>query len=151
VIVATDSTAERCAAVGFRDGERGFALVGPESRSHVLSDCERSGTFYDLGMLEDLRSRLVPGDLVVDIGAQSVDLAALCACRVITLEPRPEALPALCENVRRNGVSARVEARRCAVGAEDEFVCWTPIGSERLAAITRLRHELRRQQGARAA
>ncbi len=125
MIVAPDSTAERWAAVRFRYAEREFVLAGPESRSHPLSECERSGTFYELGMLEDMRSRLAPGDLVVDIGAHigthSVYLAALCACRVIAFEPHPEAFAALCENVRRNGVTARVEARCCAVGANDGF------------------------------
>jgi FkbM family methyltransferase len=123
--VAADATAERWAEVRFRYAEREFVLVGPEGRSHALSECQRSGTFYELGMLEDMRGRLAPGDLVVDVGAHigthSVYLAALCGCRVIAFEPHPEAFAALSENVRRNGVSAWVEARCCAVGADDGF------------------------------
>jgi FkbM family methyltransferase len=125
VIVAPEATAEGWADVRFRYAEREFVLVGPEGRSHALSECERLGTFYELGMLEDMRSRLAPGDLVVDVGAHigthSVYLAAVCGCRVIAFEPHPEAFAALCENVRRNGVSAQVEARCCAVGADDGF------------------------------
>jgi FkbM family methyltransferase len=125
VIAAAEATAERWAEVRFRYGEREFVLVGPDGRSHAFSDCERSGTFYELGMLEDMRSRLAHGDLVLDVGAHigthSVYLAAVCACRVIAFEPHPEAFAALCENVRRNGVSALVEARCCAVGADDGF------------------------------
>jgi 23S rRNA G2069 N7-methylase RlmK/C1962 C5-methylase RlmI len=125
VIVGSDATGERCAEVRFRYAEREFVLVGPEGRSHALSECERLGTFYELGMLEDMRGRLAPGDLVLDVGAHigthSVYLAALCACRVIAFEPHPEAFTALCENVRRNGLSALVEARCCAVGADDGF------------------------------
>ena len=83
------------------------------------------GTFYELGMLEDMRSRLAPGDLVVDVGAHigthSVYLAALCACPVIAFEPHPNAFAALCENLHRNGVTASVEARCCAVGADNGF------------------------------
>jgi FkbM family methyltransferase len=125
VIVGSDATGERCAEVRFRYAEREFVLVGPEGRSHALSECERLGTFYELGMLEDMRGRLAPGDLVLDVGAHigthSVYLAALCACRVIAFEPHPKAFAALCENLRRNRVSAQVEARRCAVGADDGF------------------------------
>jgi FkbM family methyltransferase len=125
VNVAADATAERWAEVRFRYAEREFVLVGPKGRSHALSECERTGTFYELGMLEDMRGRLAHGDLVLDVGAHigthSVYLAALCGCRVIAFEPHPEAFAALCENVRRNGVSAQVETRCCAVGADDGF------------------------------
>jgi FkbM family methyltransferase len=125
MIVAPDEIAERWVEVRFRYAEREFVLVGPESRSHAFSECERLGTFYELEMLEHMRSRLAPGDLVVDVGAHigthSVYLAALCACRVVAFEPHPEAFAALCENVRRNDVGARVEARCCAVGANDGF------------------------------
>jgi FkbM family methyltransferase len=127
--------------VRFRYAEQEFVFVGPESRSHPLSECERSGTFYELGMLEDMRTRLRPDDLVFDVGAHigthSVYLAALCACRVIAFEPHPKAFAALCENVRRNGVSARVEARRCAVGASDGFAMLeeaTDLGQTRAIA-----------------
>jgi FkbM family methyltransferase len=125
VIVPPEATAERWAEVRFRYAEREFVLVGPDGRSHALSECGRSGTFYELGMLEDMRGRLAPGDLVLDVGAHigthSVYWAALCGCRVIAFEPHPEAFAALCENLRRNDVSAQVDARRCAVGAEDGF------------------------------
>jgi protein-L-isoaspartate O-methyltransferase len=125
VIVAPEATAGGWAEVRFRYAEQEFVLVGPEGRSHALSQCERSGTFYELEMLEDMRGRLAHGDLVLDVGAHigthSVYLAAVCGCRVIAFEPHPEAFAALCENVHRNGVSARVEARRCAVGTDDGF------------------------------
>jgi len=139
--VAPDATAECWAEVRFRYAEQEFVLVGPESRSHALSECKRLGTFYELGMLEDMRGRLRPDDLVFDVGAHigthSVYLAALCACRVIAFEPHPEAFAVLCENVRRNGVSARVEARRCAVGASDGFAMLeeaTDLGQTRAIA-----------------
>jgi FkbM family methyltransferase len=140
-VIAPEATAERWADVRFRYAEREFVLVGPEGRSHALSECERSGTFYALEMLEDMRGRLAPGDLVLDVGAHigthSVYLAAVCACRVIAFEPHPEAFAALCENVRRNGVSARVEARCCAVGADDGFATLeetTDLGETRAIA-----------------
>jgi FkbM family methyltransferase len=125
VIVTPEAIGERWAEVRFRYAEHEFVLVAPKGRSHALSQCQRSGTFYELEMLEDMRGRLAHGDLVLDVGAHigthSVYLAAVCACRVIAFEPHPEAFAALCENVHRNGVSARVEARCCAVGADDGF------------------------------
>ena len=69
MIVAPDATAERWTEVRFRYAEREFVLVGPESRSHAFSECERLGTFYELEMLEHMRSRLAAGELVVDVGA----------------------------------------------------------------------------------
>jgi FkbM family methyltransferase len=102
-------------------------------------------------MLEGMQSRLAPGDLVVDTGAHSVDLAPLCACRVIAFEPQPEAFAVLCESVCGKGVSARVEARCCEVGADDGFVYRAPIESERFATIRCFRDEMAGRQAARTA
>jgi FkbM family methyltransferase len=125
VIVMPEAIAERWAEVRFRYAEQEFVLVGPEGRSHTLSQCERLGTFFELGMLEDMRGRLAHGDLVLDVGAHigthSVYLAAVCACQVIAFEPHPKVFAALCENLHRNGVSANVEARRCAISRDDGF------------------------------
>jgi FkbM family methyltransferase len=139
VIVTPEAIGERWAEVRFRYAKQEFVLVAPEGRSHALSQCERSGTFYELEMLEDMRGRLAHGDLVLDVGAHigthSVYLAAVCACRVIAFEPHPKVFAALCENLRRNGVSTNVEARCCAIGADDGFAMLeerTNLGETRL-------------------
>jgi hypothetical protein len=68
MIGAPESIAGR-RAVRFRYVAREFVLLGPASGSQALSECGRSAaTFDELGMLEDVRSRLAPGDLGVDDG-----------------------------------------------------------------------------------
>jgi FkbM family methyltransferase len=74
---------------------------------------------YESTMLEDMRSRLSPGDLVIDAGANignhTMYLAA-AGCRVAAFEPNPALAHALRTSVALNGLEDKVEVRELALG-----------------------------------
>lgn len=78
-------------------------------------------TPYEAAMLEDMASRLLPGQLVLDVGAyvgnHTLYLAAVARCRVIALEPQPGPCRALQQSVERNGLQQRVVVHNMAAGS----------------------------------
>lgn len=77
---------------------------------------------YELGMLEDMRARLEPGDLVVDVGANvgnhTLYLAAVAGCKVEAFEPNAELCRAVLDSVSLNGLEGRVRVHAVGVGRE---------------------------------
>lgn len=80
--------------------------------------------FFDPVELEALRSRLKPGFVFLDIGANiggySLFLAAHGGpnCRIVAIEPQPDIFARLVFNIRLNGF-ATIKALACAVADKD--------------------------------
>lgn len=102
-----------------------FRLVDPEKDQTGVGKLQRATVFAEQALLDDMRTRLRPGQLVIDVGANignhALFLAALCGCRVLALEPFATNYTALIENLRANRVDHLVEARRLAAGATRAF------------------------------
>jgi FkbM family methyltransferase len=104
----------RIVPIGHGEAWRGrFLLRDPDD--HIQRQVAASGAFYEAEMLEDLRPRLPPDGLFLDVGANvgnhALFAAGVCGARVIAWEPA-EALARHCrDNLALNGLSARVEVR----------------------------------------
>lgn len=77
---------------------------------------------YELPMLEDMRSRLSAGDLVVDAGANignhTMYLAAVAGCRVAAFEPNTALAGALRSSLELNGLGDKVQVRELGLGKQ---------------------------------
>jgi FkbM family methyltransferase len=75
---------------------------------------------YELPMLEDMRSRLAAGDLVVDAGANignhTMYLAAVVGCRVVAFEPNAKLATALRASLALNALDGKVDVRELGLG-----------------------------------
>ncbi len=75
---------------------------------------------YEQEMLEEIRDRVSPDDLVLDIGANignhTLYLAAVAGCRVESFEPNPELCAALRESIALNGFGERVHLHETGLG-----------------------------------
>lgn len=113
-----------------------FKLLDPEKDHAEVGKIQRATVFAEQALLDDMRTRLRAGDLVIDVGANignhAIFLAAVCGCRVVALEPFAINYAALVENLRANGVTSLVEAQRLAAGAKRSF------GRVRVGALTEL-------------
>ncbi len=96
-----------------------FPLRAPAD--HIQHALLSTGAFYEAGMLEDLRRRLRPGGLFVDVGANignhALFAAAVCGARVLAFEPAPALADHCAATLAANGVSAMLDLRRQGVGA----------------------------------
>lgn len=105
----------------FQYGDERVEFVLPSAEDHISKHILQTGSFYELQLLEALAHALAPDDLVVDAGANignhTVFFAKVLGCRVLAFEPVPTTCAVLRENVRRNGLSARVEVFQTALGA----------------------------------
>lgn len=98
---------------------------------------------YESEVWSFLRSRIRPGDVVLNVGAH-VGLYALGAAmwsapngHVIALEPNPETRAILVGHVRRNRLSDRVEVLGAAAGAQEgeaSFVVEPLAGTSRIGS-----------------
>jgi FkbM family methyltransferase len=92
----------------------------PDAQDHIQRIIRRSGDFYEPAMLDDMRQRVQPGDLALDVGANignhSVFLAAVCDVRVQAFEPYAYLHSLLLENVRINAIENMVQAHGFALG-----------------------------------
>lgn len=92
----------------FLHGTRSIRMCLPNPEDAIQRRLIASGRLYELEMLEHASHLLVPGDVVLDVGANigthTVFFAAVCGARVTAFEPNPKAVAALRENVRLNGV-----------------------------------------------
>jgi FkbM family methyltransferase len=77
---------------------------------------------YEKDMLEDMRARLKPGELVLDIGANignhTLYLAAVAGCRIESFEPNPELCAALRESLRLNSLDGTVHVHETGLGRQ---------------------------------
>lgn len=88
---------------------------------HIQHAIATSGRFYEAAMLEDLRGRLSPGELCVDVGANvgnhALFAAGVCGARVVAVEPSPALADHCAANLALNGLSERLVLRRHGLGA----------------------------------
>ena len=92
--------------------ERDFTLVGASERDHIVSVIRNTGTFYELDLLEYMRWSIAKREgrgragLVLDVGANignhAVFIGTFIAKHVIAIEPNPESLVCLRENLECN-------------------------------------------------
>lgn len=122
---------------------RGRFLVR-DGADHVQRCIAATGRFYEAEMLEDLRGRLAPGAVFVDVGANvgnhALFAAAVCGARVIAFEPSPPLADHCAANLALNGaaVAGRVVLRQQGVGAESGARARVVPGPAGNAGMTRL-------------
>ena len=102
-------------------GGTSYSIVLPHAATdYIQGKLVKERKPYELEMLEDMRSRVEAGALVVDVGANignhSLYLAAIAECQVEAFEPNPE----LCEGLRRsvelNDLGRRVRVHEMGLG-----------------------------------
>ncbi|MDO9708806.1 FkbM family methyltransferase [Paracraurococcus lichenis] len=75
-----------------------------------------TGAFYESAMLEDLRQRLPPGGLFVDVGANignhTLFAAGVCGARVLAFEPAPALAEHCAATLASNGLAGALDLRR---------------------------------------
>ena len=110
---ATASGAE--ASVPVRHGAWQGRFLLSDRTDHIQRQIAATGAFYEAEMLEDLRGRLRPGAVFLDIGANvgnhALFAAGVCGARVIACEPSPELARHCRDNAALNGLSDRIEVR----------------------------------------
>lgn len=116
-----------------------YEILLPNAEDDYIQKLLRdSGKPYELEMLQDMASRLHPGDLVLDIGANignhALYVAALTQANVIAFEPNTELAEALARSVQHNGFGDRVTVE--------------PIGLGRQRATARFREHMPSNLGA---
>ncbi len=101
-------------------GWRGQFIVR-DGQDHIQRVIAGTGGFYEAEMLEDLRERLAPGGLFVDVGANignhALFAAAVCGARVLAFEPSPKLAEHCAANLDANGVGERATVFRLGVGS----------------------------------
>jgi FkbM family methyltransferase len=121
VLAAKPAAAPRPQLIPLRHGtwEGRFPLTNPSD--HIQRGMLLSGSFYEADMLEDVRSRLRPGGLFVDVGANignhALFAAAICGARVLAFEPSPILAAHCAATLAANGLSAALDLRRAGLGA----------------------------------
>ncbi|MEY9785253.1 FkbM family methyltransferase [Sinorhizobium fredii] len=89
---------------------------------YIQKKVAETGTPYELDMLRDMGTHLVPGDLVLDIGANignhCLYLAAVYGCSVIAFEPNAHLAESLIRSAKLNDLDARIKVIAKGVGAE---------------------------------
>ncbi|WP_147463486.1 FkbM family methyltransferase [Cellulomonas triticagri] len=108
-------------SVVVRSGSSSFRLSVPDAATdYIQGKIASTGLPYEQAMLEDMASRLGPGDVVLDLGANvgnhTVYLAATVGCSVVAYEPNGHLVTALRRSVRLNGLDDLVSVRQVAVG-----------------------------------
>lgn len=104
---------------GWSDMRWPESIVFPEVTDDPIGEKMRRGVCYEPDLLADIRERVTPGSLAIDIGAHigthTLWLAAVCGCRVISYEPVPELAAKLRANVEANHLQDRVQIIECAL------------------------------------
>src|SRR5690554_2715511 len=76
---------------------------------------------YELSMLRDMASRVEPGSLVVDVGANignhALYLAAVKGCKVYAFEPNVELCDGLRKSIRDNEFQDLIFVHQCGVSS----------------------------------
>ena len=103
----------------FEFNGRSFNIESPEG-DWIGGVVERTSSFYEKDMLNDISSLLRPGSLVVDVGANignhTLFFAGVLGCNVIAIEPNAEACGFLSTNVNANGISDAVTMHSVVIG-----------------------------------
>ena len=99
-----------------------YAIYLPNAgHDHIQKMIAETGVPYELQLLQDIISRTVPGDTVVDVGANVGNHTLYLAAHgrnVIAIEPNPQLSQAIRQSVARNKMEDRVEVICAACGRE---------------------------------
>ncbi|ENH98399.1 group 1 glycosyltransferase [Gracilibacillus halophilus YIM-C55.5] len=97
-----------------------FSIDNPQD--HIQKIIQYNKKFYELGMLEDIKSKVDDNATIIDIGANignhTVYFGKVCKSRVLAFEPQIEAYSLLCENIRINNLQNKVKLFNSALGKE---------------------------------
>ncbi len=112
-------------------GPRHRARLLLPQRDHITIAVQRSGTYYEADLLDNIR-RLGVGGTYVDVGAHygnhTLYFALECeADHVVAIEPNPVSLRSLISMTAENGVSDRVTALAIAIHPTCERVDLDPL------------------------
>ena len=120
-------------------GGRRYRMLLPDAASDYIQKkivAERQP--YELEMLEDMRSRTAPGDLVLDVGANignhTLYLAAVAGCRVMAFEPNPALCDALRSSLSLNPALPEVTVHACGLGRDVGSAAFTDGRTDNLGA-----------------
>ena len=112
-----------------------------DSGDHIQRIIAATGRFYEAEMLDDVRRRLAPGAVFVDVGANignhALFAAAVCDARVVAFEPSPALADHCAATLALNGVGRRAVLLRQGVGAASGRARLLP-GPAGMAGMTRL-------------
>src|SRR5688572_25198764 len=99
---------------------RAITMYLPDGDDPVQEKIRNRRGFSEAELLEDIRARVKPGDLVVDIrahvGNHAVYLAAVAGAQVLAFEPQAGPFAILQRNVELNGLQEQVTAVNRALG-----------------------------------
>ena len=106
-------------------GQRYFLYLPGGEADYIQGRILNDRSPYELDMLRDMNSRLSPGDLVIDVGANvgnhTVFLAAVAGARVVAFEPNGNLANVLNVSVRQNALEERVRVEEVALGREESI------------------------------
>lgn len=102
---------------------RRYRMILPHAATdHIQRKIEAERQPYELELLQDLQERVLPGDLVIDVGANvgnhTLYLAAVAGCRVEAFEPNVELCRAIHESLRVNDLTDLVRVHHAGLGRE---------------------------------
>jgi FkbM family methyltransferase len=114
-------TAAEEPVVELRVGDRAYRIVLPDAATDYIQGKIRTERQpYEAEMLDDMRARLAPGELVVDVGANvgnhTIYLAAVAGCRVMAFEPNQALCAAIRASVAANPTLPEVVVHACGLG-----------------------------------
>ncbi|MCL6471334.1 MAG: FkbM family methyltransferase [Firmicutes bacterium] len=91
---------------------------------HISQIIRKTSNFYEIGMLEDIKSRIGAGSTVVDVGAfignHSVFFGLVCEASVFSFEPFSESFAQLKRNIELNKLQENTRLFNCALGAKHQ-------------------------------
>ena len=129
-------------AVVEQEGIRYEIILPNAGENHIQTTLAKTGIPYELAMLRNMRQRIRPDDLVLDVGANignhALYLAAVAQARVIAFEPNGALSATIGDSVRRNGLEERVSVRPIGLGRTAKRAQFTGeipenIGTQELA------------------
>lgn len=129
-----------------RKNRHSIRIEGVHANDHISRMIRGNGTFYELDLLEHLRTLFSWGErpVVIDVGANignhAVFFAKYVASHVVAIEPNPVVLPVLERNLRNNADEGSWSILATAVGAEEGMgVMELPAGAEANVGMARVR------------
>lgn len=124
------------------EGQTSYDILLPSAETdYIQRTIAEAGRPYEHDMLKDMASRLVPGDVVVDIGANignhTLFLAIVAKVKVLAIEPNTQLVAALEKSVEINRLQDSVSIVNCGLGSESGSAYFTEeipenLGSQRL-------------------
>ncbi|WP_283176226.1 FkbM family methyltransferase [Gemmobacter sp. 24YEA27] len=103
------------------DGDTTYKHYLPDHElDYVQKFVRQNATPYELEMLRDMATRLHPGDIVFDIGANvgnhTLYLASRVGCHVVAFEPNTHLAEAISQSARLNNLSELITVKNVGVG-----------------------------------